>query len=290
MRLIGYYLSEGYIIARGNAVAFAFNKDEKKAIEDLKTLIMKVTNKRAGGRIRKSVHEVYICSRKLARFLERYAGSLARNKCLSKEIMLLPFEKQRELIKTYLIGDGNFYRRRPEGNFTYRVSTVSPSLAIQMQEILARGRIFASIKKIYKSEHIIEGRKIKPSWAYLISFQLERKHNFVHRAKDYFLIPVKKVERKPFKGRVYNFQVATEPNSYLVKGFAVHNCGAAIATSSMITDLVKGKTIKEALEISNRAVAEALGGLPPIKMHCSVLAEEALKSAIEDYLKKKNKK
>ena len=63
-------------------------------------------------------------------------------------------------------------------------------------------------------------------------------------------------------------------------------CGAAISTSSMVTEMVKGRTIAEALEITNKAVAEALGGLPAIKMHCSVLAEEALKSAIEDYRKK----
>jgi nitrogen fixation NifU-like protein len=68
--------------------------------------------------------------------------------------------------------------------------------------------------------------------------------------------------------------------------FKTFGCGAAISTSSMVTEMVKGRTIAEAMEITNKAVAEALGGLPAVKMHCSVLAEEALKSAIEDYRKK----
>ena len=68
--------------------------------------------------------------------------------------------------------------------------------------------------------------------------------------------------------------------------FKTFGCGAAIATSSMATELVKGKSIDEALTLTNSAVVEALEGLPPVKVHCSVLAEEAIKAAISDYYKK----
>lgn len=69
--------------------------------------------------------------------------------------------------------------------------------------------------------------------------------------------------------------------------FKTFGCGAAVATSSMTTELVRGKKIEEALKLTNKAVAEALDGLPPVKMHCSVLAEEALRSAISDYYRRK---
>ena len=68
--------------------------------------------------------------------------------------------------------------------------------------------------------------------------------------------------------------------------FKTFGCGAAIATSSMATELVKGKNIKEALEITNKAVMEALDGLPPVKVHCSLLAEEAIHAALWDYAQK----
>ena len=66
-------------------------------------------------------------------------------------------------------------------------------------------------------------------------------------------------------------------------GFKTFGCGAAIATSSMATEMVKGKTIEEALKLTNKAVMEALDGLPPVKVHCSVLAEQAIKAALSDY-------
>ena len=72
--------------------------------------------------------------------------------------------------------------------------------------------------------------------------------------------------------------------------FETFGCGSAIASSSMATELIKGKPVKEAMNLTNKAVAEALDGLPAYKMHCSVLAEEAIRSALEDYQSRTGKK
>lgn len=93
----------------------------------------------------------------------------------------------------------------------------------------------------------------------------------------------------PICGDVMKMYIKIENGIIIDAKFKTFGCGAAISTSSMVTEMVKGKTIEEALKISNKAVAEALGGLPPIKLHCSVLAEEALRSALADYYKREGK-
>ncbi|AIY90130.1 Fe-S cluster assembly scaffold protein NifU [Geoglobus acetivorans] len=90
----------------------------------------------------------------------------------------------------------------------------------------------------------------------------------------------------PVCGDLMTMYIKVEDDRIVDIKFQTFGCGAAIATSSMATELAKGKTLEEALQITKQTVAEALGGLPPQKMHCSNLAADALKRAIADYLKK----
>lgn len=90
----------------------------------------------------------------------------------------------------------------------------------------------------------------------------------------------------PKCGDIMKMYLKIENNIIIDAKFKTFGCGAAVATSSMATELVKGKTVEEALKITNKAVAEALDGLPPAKMHCSNLAEEAISAAILDYKKR----
>ncbi|UCC95987.1 MAG: iron-sulfur cluster assembly scaffold protein [Candidatus Omnitrophota bacterium] len=90
-------------------------------------------------------------------------------------------------------------------------------------------------------------------------------------------------------GDIMWIYIRVENNTIVDCKFETVGCAAAIASSSVLTDFVKGKTIEEAQKISNKDVIAQLGGLPPIKVHCSVLAEDGIKAAIEDYLKKSHK-
>ena len=89
-------------------------------------------------------------------------------------------------------------------------------------------------------------------------------------------------------GDIMRMFLAIDDETHIIKEckFKTFGCGAAVATSSMATEMVKGKTIEEAMQITNKAVMEALDGLPPVKVHCSLLAEEAIHAALWDYAQK----
>ena len=122
---------------------------------------------------------------------------------------------------------------------------------------------------------------------------------YTEKVMDHFMNPrnVGEIENADGVGEVGNAKCGDIMRIYLdVDGdiikdvkFKTFGCGAAVATSSMVTEMVKGKTIEEALQITNNAVAEALDGLPPAKMHCSNLAADALHEAIKDYVEKHQK-
>lgn len=116
---------------------------------------------------------------------------------------------------------------------------------------------------------------------------------YTEQVMDHFMHPrnVGEIENASGVGEVGNAKcgdimkifIKVENNVIVDVKFQTYGCGAAIATSSRATEMVMGKTIEEALEVTNKQVAESLGGLPPVKLHCSVLAEEALHAAIADY-------
>ena len=292
MRLIGYYLSEGYITSNKKYLNFSFHKNEEEYITEVKKLVKLQGVNSSSQRTRENVTELRFYAPLLAKFLLKNCGKYAKEKNLSQKIMNLPFEKQFEMIKTIINGDGNTYKRRPNDSLTYRIDTASEKLAIQIQQILARGDILAPIKRFEKPESNINGRKIIAGIIFDLAFKLDKKHNFVKKQKTYFLVPIGEIESKSYSGRVYNLEVNGGDPSYLVRGFVVHNCVAAIASSDAVCEIAKGKTIEQALKITKKDIIKKLGNLPPVKHHCSILGEEALLSAIKDYKSKQgeNKK
>lgn len=120
------------------------------------------------------------------------------------------------------------------------------------------------------------------------------------KVMDHFLNPRNVGEMKnpdgigevgnPVCGDIMRMYIKVKDNTITDIKFLTFGCGAAVATSSMVTELVKGKSLQSALDITNKEVAEALDGLPPVKMHCSNLAAQGIKAAIDDYKRKNEEK
>lgn len=328
LRLAGYYIAEGNSVVRSNGyVCFSFNIKEKEYYEDVVRIVKEKFGMNATVDLRQDVNTacVLVYSPALARAFSRMFGNGAINKKIPDEMFFLPPERQKSLIKGLWRGDGyvNITGEKPRAGY----STISPILAGQVKMILLRLGIIPSVyteaanvqdgvthQKTYRI-HVGGKESLRKLCTIMgvefVNHKVEKVHSWID---DGFLFtPITNVEHFDWSGKVLNFEIEQQ-HSYVTDSFTAHNCGdvmwiyikvkddvmtdvkfktfgcgAAIATSSMTTELAKGKTIQEGLKITRQNVANALGGLPPQKLHCSNLAADGLHEAIHDYLRKQGR-
>jgi Fe-S cluster assembly protein SufB len=236
LTILGYYLAEGCVqkINGCDAVTFTFHIDETEYVEELSRAIEARTGKTPWKYPQPENHAVSVgvYSKELYQFCQDHAGSLAARKRLSKAVMDLPPAKQSILLRTYYNGDGNVYERY---GTVHRVMTVSRQVAYQVQELQARQGIFATINvRAPFEEAMPDGRRISHRQMYTVYHQVGKRAEAVRRAGDAFLVPIRQISREPYHGNVYNFHVAGSNNTYLVKGFSVHNCTAPVYSTNSL--------------------------------------------------------
>jgi nitrogen fixation NifU-like protein len=333
LRLSGFFLSEGHVrdVPSKTYIGFTLNLKEKDIAEDIKNIAGRLWGLEPKTKERARSLEVFINNATLARYFKKLFGVYAEHKKIPQFMMLLPPEKQKELIRGLWLGDG--YVRLKGGKPRAGYSTISYQLAQQLKTLLMRQRISHSLyveaektrsgvkhKEAYRI-HIGDKESLRKLCEILGTKFIHTKPEKVHSWFDnnYFYTPITHIGKRNVATDIYNLEVENS-HSFTGEAFCLHNCGdlmwiyikvskdangverlsdikfktfgcgAAIATSSMITELARGKTLEEALKITREDVATSLDGLPPIKMHCSNLASDGLKAAIEDYLKKKKTK
>jgi nitrogen fixation NifU-like protein len=329
LRLAGYYLAEGNAVTKVTKahLCFTFNINEMAYCEGVARIVKDKFGLEATIKTRPEHNSatVVVNSANLARIFEKTFGKGAADKRIPDFMFFLPPEKQAHLIEGLWKGDGyvNIERSSPRAGF----ATISRQLAGQMKVILLRMGIIPSmyhengmlLEDISHQEayriHVGDRSSLMKLCKILgVEYVDERRtasHSWI--ADGYLHTPITGREEFDYSGEVYNFEIEGQ-HSYATDAFTPHNCGdlmwiyikvkddiltdvkfktfgcgAAIATSSMITDLARGKTIQEGLKISRKDVAESLGGLPPQKMHCSNLAADGLHEAIHDYLRKQGR-
>ncbi len=297
-------------------------EDIKKISEELFNINVKI-----GERPERKTINVFLYSAKLARWFKSLFSNLAEHKKIPDFIMNLPFEKQKALVFGLWKGDGyiNISKSNPRAEYStisYQLAQqikilllrqkIVPSI-YEEKERYVRG---VKHKKAYRI-HIGQRDSMKRLCKIFNIEYKPRSYESIQSWFDdnYLYTPITNKKIINYNGVVNNLEV-DNAHSFTSEAFCLHNCGdvmyvyikvkkkkgkeviddisfetlgcaAAIATSSMVTQLAKGKTLSEAEKITRDDVAGALQGLPPIKMHCSNLSADALRKAIEDYRKKK---
>jgi Fe-S cluster assembly protein SufB len=248
LRFLGYYLAEGSAFRNGVSdvptVTLSFHIQERDKVEDARRLMSQLSGKVAGVQEIPAQNEarVYVYSQPLMELCLRYVGSGSSTKRLDAELMELPPDRQRLLLDTYLLGDGN-RSVTASGGVRTRTVTTSRTLAYQLQEILARLGTYAGINIREAFDEVMpDGRTVHHNEAYVIHFMDELRNRYVwlDEGRNCFWVPVRRLDWRPYDGHVYNLEMAHAPNAYTARGFAVHNCTAPIyATDSLHAAVVE---------------------------------------------------
>jgi len=306
-----------------NFISFSLNINEEDIAKDIQKICRKLFNLEVTIRKeeKRNVLIVFIYNSQLSRIFKQLFGNGAQNKKIPKLVMDLPIKKQESLVYGMWKGDGyiNINRTGPRAGY----STISYNLIQQLKLLLLRQGIIPSIyeekeKKVKGINHKKSYRIHVGQRDSLIKIANLLNINYYPKSyksinswieENYLYTPITQVKRKIYSGDVFNLEVENA-HSFTSEAFLVHNCGdimhleidvddktqkikdigfktfgcgAAIASSDIVCELAKGKTIKEAKKLNKDQVVKKLGGMPPIKVHCSILGIEALNKAIDNY-------
>jgi Fe-S cluster assembly protein SufB len=248
LRFLGYYLADGSAFPNGvsnvPAVAISLDSGDAATIADVQALLTRLTGKPAGLQEVPTEDEarVYADSAELVALAQHYCGTGSTTKRLHADIMELPPARQRLLLDAYLRGGGSRHRRS-NGRTLVRAATTSRTLAFQLQEILARLGIYAGLLiRRGGEETMADGRLVHHREQYVLHYEEGTTVRGVRfdPERNCFWVPIRAVERRPYQGWVYNLEMASAPNAYLARGFAVHNCTAPIyATDALHAAVVE---------------------------------------------------
>ncbi|MBI2106276.1 SufD family Fe-S cluster assembly protein [Candidatus Woesearchaeota archaeon] len=249
-RLAGYYLAEGSI-SGGHYLTFAFSSKEKDLINDVKKLIKNIFGFNCIETYHKNNNgtNVVVCSTDLCKIFESLFGKGANNKSIPHWMMLESTEKQKQLIRSYFNGDGNYYKQKCKSGLkeVIRINSISEKLARQCRDILLRMGIVSFINSRDRSKENrktmytigITGEYMK--WfGKIVGLNIDSRLNNKNRAsmfgitKDFAFYPIRNIEKREVKNElVYNLSVE-DNETYCVAGTVVHNCSAPVYSENAL--------------------------------------------------------
>ena len=285
--LLGYYVSDGSSPSK-NRIIYYFGLNETNYIEEIISICKKNNwSTKKYKRNTENVICVQINEPKIAHFMKLHGG-VPGKKQFSQDVMYLPPKKQIKIIDAYIKGDGWITQQDEKWQPQYFISTSIEKIANQLQLMLARNKIFAPLHYRPPRQFTSRGKTYINNGEINLIF---RKNTAYSRIKystkeNAFLIPISQISAYQYSGKVIDLSLIQAPHIYRTKGISMHNCASAIASTSAMSEMIKGMALNKALKLTASDIMAKLKGLPAIKVHCSVLGDQALREAIKDYEKK----